>query len=104
MMWMRTGLSEGVCETPRAGNGIHGGSGWVKWPAISGGLPVLRDCLRTPLVTGQPWRGQQRRTRMVVYRRIGKNNNDPMSPVAMLNQSATAWCPHWVEPVSAVPG
>ncbi|MBM2925937.1 TraC family protein, partial [Escherichia coli] len=38
------------------------------------------------LVTGQPWRGQQRRTRMVVYRRIGKNNNDPMSPVAMLNQ------------------
>ncbi len=26
MMWMRTGLSEGVCETPRAGNGIHGGS------------------------------------------------------------------------------
>lgn len=38
------------------------------------------------LVTGQPWRGQQRRTRMVVYRRIGKNSHDPMPPVAMLNQ------------------
>ncbi|XTZ40614.1 conjugative transfer ATPase [Salmonella enterica] len=38
------------------------------------------------LVTGQLWRGQQRRTRMVVYRRIGKNNHDPMPPVAMLNQ------------------
>ncbi|TNS83381.1 conjugative transfer ATPase, partial [Escherichia coli] len=38
------------------------------------------------LVTGQPWRGQQRRTRMVVYRRIGKNSHDPMPSVAMLNQ------------------
>lgn len=38
------------------------------------------------LVTGQPWRGQQRRTRMVIYRRIAKNNSDPMPPVAMLNQ------------------
>ena len=38
------------------------------------------------LVTGQPWRGQQRRTRMVVYRSIGKNSHDPMPPVAMLNQ------------------
>ncbi|MDK9421989.1 conjugative transfer ATPase [Pectobacterium carotovorum] len=37
-------------------------------------------------ITGQPWRGQQRRTRMVIYRWIGKNNRDPMSPVAMLNQ------------------
>ncbi|WP_336844127.1 conjugative transfer ATPase [Providencia rettgeri] len=37
-------------------------------------------------VTGQPWRGQQRRTRMVVYRRVGNNNRDPMPPVAMLNQ------------------
>lgn len=34
------------------------------------------------LVTGQPWRGQQRRTRMVVYRRIGKNSHDPMPPVS----------------------
>ncbi|HBD1844102.1 TPA: conjugative transfer ATPase [Salmonella enterica] len=38
------------------------------------------------LITGQPWRGQQRRTRMVVYRYIGNNNRDPMPPVAMLNQ------------------
>ncbi|EAB5457962.1 conjugative transfer ATPase [Escherichia coli] len=38
------------------------------------------------LVTGQPWRGLQRRTRMVIYRRIAKNNSDPMPPVAMLNQ------------------
>ncbi|MBP2834725.1 conjugative transfer ATPase [Dickeya parazeae] len=37
------------------------------------------------LITGQPWRGQQRRTRMVVYRWIG-NNRDPMPPVEMLNQ------------------
>lgn len=37
-------------------------------------------------VTGQPWRGQQRRTRMVVYRRLGNNHRDPMPPVAMLNQ------------------
>lgn len=37
------------------------------------------------LITGQPWRGQQRRTRMVVYRWLGKSR-DPMPPVAMLNQ------------------
>ncbi len=37
-------------------------------------------------VTGQPWRGQQRRTRMVVYRRLGNSYTDPMPPVAMLNQ------------------
>jgi len=39
------------------------------------------------LITGQPWRGQQRRTRMVIYRWIGKGNTDPMPPVVMLNQS-----------------
>lgn len=38
------------------------------------------------LVTGQPWRGQQRRTRMVIYRWLGKASRDPMPPVAMLNQ------------------
>ena len=37
------------------------------------------------LITGQPWRGQQRRTRMVIYRYMGKTK-EPMSPVAMLNQ------------------
>lgn len=40
------------------------------------------------LITGQPWRGQQRRTRMVIYRWIGKSaSRDPMPPVAMLNQA-----------------
>lgn len=38
------------------------------------------------LITGQRWRGQQRRTRMVIYRWVGNINRDPMSPVAMLNQ------------------
>lgn len=37
------------------------------------------------LVTGQLWRGQQRRTRMVIYRWTGKTR-DPMPPLAMLNQ------------------
>lgn len=37
-------------------------------------------------ITGQPWRGQQRRTRMVIYRHIGNSTRDPMPPVAMLNQ------------------
>ncbi len=37
------------------------------------------------LVTGQLWRGQQRRTRMVIYRWTGKSR-DPMPPLAMLNQ------------------
>ncbi len=40
------------------------------------------------LITGQPWRGQQRRTRMVIYRWIGKSaSRDPMPPVAMLNRA-----------------
>lgn len=40
------------------------------------------------LITGQPWRGQQRRTRMVIYRWLGKSSSrDPMPPVAMLNQA-----------------
>ncbi|EKP2118858.1 conjugative transfer ATPase [Salmonella enterica] len=39
------------------------------------------------LITGQPWRGQQRRTRMVIYRWLGKSaSRDPMPPVGMLNQ------------------
>ncbi|MEG3127010.1 conjugative transfer ATPase [Pantoea cypripedii] len=40
------------------------------------------------LITGQPWRGQQRRTRMVIYRWLGKSAvKDPMPPVTMLNQA-----------------
>ncbi|EKP3243640.1 conjugative transfer ATPase [Escherichia coli] len=50
------------------------------------GIARPEGLFRDTLVTGQPWRGQQRRTRMVIYRWIGKNNYDPMPPVAMLNQ------------------
>ncbi|EJN3716986.1 conjugative transfer ATPase [Escherichia coli] len=50
------------------------------------GIARPEGLFRDTLVTGQPWRGQQRRTRMVIYRWIGKNNHDPMPPVAMLNQ------------------
>ncbi|EPT5032726.1 TraC family protein, partial [Escherichia coli] len=49
------------------------------------GIARPEGLFRDTLVTGQPWRGQQRRTRMVIYRWIGKNNHDPMPPVAMLN-------------------
>lgn len=38
------------------------------------------------LVTGQPWRGQQRRTRMVVYRWVPTDQKDALSPAALLNQ------------------
>ncbi|MBD2806953.1 conjugative transfer ATPase, partial [Xenorhabdus sp. ZM] len=42
------------------------------------------------LITGQPWRGQQRQTRMVVYRWLpaqkSQANNLTLSPVAALNQ------------------
>jgi conjugative transfer ATPase len=38
------------------------------------------------LITGQPWRGQQRCTRMVIYRWVGHPPRDPMPPVMMLNQ------------------
>ncbi|OIX95213.1 conjugative transfer ATPase [Serratia fonticola] len=37
-------------------------------------------------VTGLPWRGIQRRTRMVVYRRTGSKENGRLSPVEHLNQ------------------
>ncbi|MGV7960162.1 conjugative transfer ATPase [Photorhabdus tasmaniensis] len=38
------------------------------------------------LVTGQPWRGQQRRTRMVVYRWVPAGQKDALSSAALLNQ------------------
>jgi conjugative transfer ATPase len=38
------------------------------------------------LVTGQPWRGQVRRTRMVIYRYVEKHYREPLPPVSMLNQ------------------
>ncbi len=51
------------------------------------GIARPEGVFKDTLITGQPWRGQQRRTRMVVYRWMGKGNPDPMPPVAMLNQA-----------------
>ncbi|WP_409160589.1 conjugative transfer ATPase [Pectobacterium sp. B2J-2] len=38
------------------------------------------------VVTGAPWRGQTRRTRMVIYRYVEKQSRDPLPPATMLNQ------------------
>lgn len=51
------------------------------------GIARPEGLFKDTLITDQPWRGQQRRTRMVVYRWIGKGNHDPMPPIAMLNQT-----------------
>lgn len=51
------------------------------------GIARPEGLFKDSLITDQPWRGQQRRTRMVVYRWIGKSNHDPMPPIAMLNQT-----------------
>ncbi|WP_420497836.1 conjugative transfer ATPase [Xenorhabdus khoisanae] len=50
------------------------------------GIARPEGLFKDSLVTGQAWRGQQRRTRMVVYRWLGKSNRDSMPPVEMLNQ------------------
>ena len=51
------------------------------------GIARPEGLFKDTLITDQPWRGQQRRTRMVVYRWIVKSNHDPMPPIAMLNQT-----------------
>lgn len=51
------------------------------------GIARPEGLFRDTLITDQPWRGQQRRTRMVIYRWIAKGNADPMPPVAMLNHT-----------------
>ncbi|MBN5392206.1 conjugative transfer ATPase [Serratia marcescens] len=51
------------------------------------GIARPEGLFKDTLITDQPWRGQQRRTRMVVYRWMGKSNHDPMPPIAMLNQT-----------------
>lgn len=51
------------------------------------GIARPEGLFKDTLITDQPWRGQQRRTRMVVYRWIGKGNHDPMPPIPMLNQT-----------------
>src|SRR5699024_40188 len=40
-------------------------------------------------VTGQPWRGQQRRVRCCVYKRFGKLANDPAPAISQLEAVAT---------------
>jgi conjugative transfer ATPase len=60
------------------------------WLAVTGrhlrGIARPEGLFTDTLITGQLWRGQQRRTRMVIYRYVGNNHRDPMPPVAMLNQ------------------
>ncbi|MCC3701668.1 conjugative transfer ATPase [Rouxiella badensis] len=39
------------------------------------------------LITGQPWRGQKRCTRMVVYRWVANTNNESSTSIVTLNQA-----------------
>ncbi|MGR7122066.1 conjugative transfer ATPase [Klebsiella aerogenes] len=50
------------------------------------GIARAEGLFNDELVTGQPWRGQVRRTRMVIYRYVEKNYREPLPPVSMLNQ------------------
>lgn len=56
------------------------------------GIARPQGLFEDKLITGQPWRGQQRRTRMVVYRWVDKNSRDLMPPVSMLNQACERLC------------
>lgn len=62
----------------------------LDWLAVTArhlrGIARPEGLFTDTLITGQPWRGQQRRTRMVIYRYVGDHSRDPMPPVAMLNQ------------------
>ena len=54
-------------------------------------IAIPTGLFRDTLVTGQPWRGQQRRTRMVIYRWVpgaakGVKDVHALPPVTMLNQ------------------
>ncbi len=49
-------------------------------------ISVEQGLFEDKIVTGAPWRGQQRRTRMVVYRYVEKHGRDPLPPAVMLNQ------------------
>jgi conjugative transfer ATPase len=53
------------------------------------GIARKEGLFNDELVTGQPWRGQVRRTRMVIYRYVEKNYREPLPPVSMLNQCCT---------------
>lgn len=50
------------------------------------GISVPQGLFIDKAITGAPWRGQQRRTRMVVYRYVNPMERDLYSPEAMLNQ------------------
>lgn len=50
------------------------------------GLAVPQGLFTDKAVTGAPWRGQQRRTRMVIYRYADPAVSEPLSPEEQLNQ------------------
>ncbi|HCL5282832.1 TPA: conjugative transfer ATPase [Salmonella enterica] len=50
------------------------------------GIAVPKGLFIDKAVTGAPWRGQQRRTRMVIYRYVNPGANEPYSPEEQLNQ------------------
>ncbi|EMF8483190.1 conjugative transfer ATPase [Proteus mirabilis] len=56
------------------------------------GLAVPQGLFVDKAVTGAPWRGQQRRTRMVIYRYVNSNAIEPFSPEEQLNQVCERLC------------
>ncbi|HEK2728740.1 conjugative transfer ATPase [Proteus mirabilis] len=56
------------------------------------GLAVPQGLFVDKAVTGAPWRGQQRRTRMVIYRYVNPNAIEPFSPEEQLNQVCERLC------------
>ncbi|TLI97490.1 conjugative transfer ATPase [Escherichia sp. E4385] len=50
------------------------------------GIAVPKGLFIDKAVTGAPWRGQQRRTRMVIYRYVNPGVAEPYSPQEQLNQ------------------
>lgn len=50
------------------------------------GIAVPKGLFIDKAITGAPWRGQQRRTRMVIYRYVNPGVNEPYSPQEQLNQ------------------
>lgn len=56
------------------------------------GLAVPQGLFVDKAVTGAPWRGQQRRTRMVIYRYVNSNAIESFSPEEQLNQVCERLC------------
>jgi conjugative transfer ATPase len=50
------------------------------------GIARPQGIFQDTLITGQPWRGQQRRTRMVIYRWLGPQGLSKTPPITILNQ------------------